>query len=176
MSNTYPQILVKRTSADVMLPERAYPTDSGLDVFAYSILKHYTTDGGELAPFYVDGTYKLWKEGELTFSFKSGERILVSTGILATVGVGYEIQVRPRSGLALKRGLTVLNSPGTVDEQYRNLIGVILINHSGVDQTIKYNEKIAQLVVCPVVLSDVKEVTDLPDTARGLSGFGSTNN
>ena len=174
MSNTCPPILVKRVSSEAKLPQRAYPTDSGLDVSAYSILKRYT-NGLEVKVFSAQEDLIRWKEGELTYIFKSGEIILISTGLIATVGPGFEIQVRPRSGLALKRGITVLNTPGTVDELYRNEIGVILINHSGVDQEIKYQEKIAQLVVCPVVLSEVIEVADLSDTARGLGGFGSTN-
>jgi dUTP pyrophosphatase len=167
-------ILVKRVSSDVRLPERAYPTDSGLDVFAYEILKYYSKDGFD-TPIPKDDL-NLWKKDEFNITLEAGERILISTGIMATVGTGYEIQVRPRSGLALKRGLTVLNTPGTIDEQYRNVIGVIIINHSGISQEIKYGEKIAQLVVCPVVLSEVIEVTDLSETARGLGGFGSTNN
>jgi len=175
MSSIYPPILVKKVSHEAKLPERATPTESGLDVFAYSITKHYTIDGFELMPFYTESEYHKWKVGDLTFTLKNGERILISTGLMATVGPGYEIQVRPRSGLALKKGLTVLNSPGTIDEGYRNIIGVILINHSGVDQVIKYNEKIAQLVVSSVILSDVKEVTDLSETKRGLGGFGSTD-
>lgn len=174
MTTTIPQILVKRSSPDVRLPERAYPTDSGLDVFAYELSKYYTADGFE-SPISKEDLNLRWKRGE-KITIGAGERILVNTGIMATVGVGYEIQVRPRSGLALKRGLTVLNTPGTIDEQYRNIIGVIIINLSGVAQDITYGEKIAQLVVCPVVLSEVKEVTDLSETARGLGGFGSTNN
>jgi len=173
MSSIYPPILVKRVSSEAKLPERANPTDSGLDVFAYSIEKYFDKDNNSLA--LPQGFIDIWKNEESSLILKPNERVLIGTGLMATVGPGFEIQVRPRSGLALKKGLTVLNAPGTVDESYRNMIGVILINHSGEDQTIKYKEKIAQLVICPVILSEVKEVTDLSDTIRGLGGFGSTD-
>jgi dUTP pyrophosphatase len=167
----YPPILIKKINPDVRLPERAYPTDSGLDVYAYSIDKYYG-DGND--GFLTRGLLDLWKYENSALVLKPGDRVLIGTGIIATVGKGFEIQVRPRSGLALKKGITVLNTPGTIDESYTAPIGVILINHSNVLQEIKYGDKIAQLVVCPVVLSEVKEVVNLPDTARGPGGFGST--
>ncbi|MBN2101150.1 dUTP diphosphatase [Candidatus Dojkabacteria bacterium] len=109
-----------------------------------------------------------------SIKLNSFDRVLISTGVKATVAPGYEIQVRPRSGLALKQGLSVLNTPGTVDEQYRGIVGVILVNLSGTQQIISKGDKVAQLVVCKVVLSDVELIDSLEDTQRGSGGFGST--
>ncbi|MDE0963507.1 MAG: dUTP diphosphatase, partial [Candidatus Latescibacteria bacterium] len=87
---------------------------------------------------------------------------------------GYEAQVRPRSGLALKRGLTVLNAPGTVDADYRGEVGVILINLSAEEQRIESGDRVAQLLFAPVTRGELLEVQVLEDTARGRGGFGST--
>ena len=87
---------------------------------------------------------------------------------------GYEIQIRPRSGLAAKKGITVLNTPGTIDSDYRGEIKVILINHSKNKFILKNGERIAQMVVCPVVQVSLEEVKELTETDRGISGFGST--
>ena len=88
--------------------------------------------------------------------------------------MGYEAQVRPRSGLALKRGLTVLNAPGTVDADYRGEVGVILINLSAEEQRIESGDRVAQLLFAPVTRGELLEVQVLEDTARGSGGFGST--
>lgn len=103
-----------------------------------------------------------------------GSRTLVPTGLSIEVPSGYEAQVRPRSGLALKSGLTVLNSPGTIDADYRGEVGVILANLSGVPFEIRRGERIAQLVVAPVSRVALIEVDALSDTDRGAGGFGST--
>ena len=102
------------------------------------------------------------------------ERAIVPAGIAIALPLGYEAQVRPRSGLAAKRGLTVINTPGTVDADYRGEIGVILVNLAGEPQRIERGERIAQLVVAPVMRPDPVEVENLDDTQRGAGGFGST--
>jgi dUTP pyrophosphatase len=102
------------------------------------------------------------------------ERTLVGTGLFMELPVGYEAQVRPRSGLALKKGITVLNSPGTIDADYRGEIGVILVNLSHENFVIENGERIAQLVIAKHERAQWIEVTELSDTARGQSGFGST--
>jgi dUTP pyrophosphatase len=101
-------------------------------------------------------------------------RALVPTGIKIALPAGYEAQVRPRSGLALKQGITVLNAPGTIDADYRGEIGVILINLSDAPVTLKRGERIAQLLLARVERLAWDEVAELPATARGAGGFGST--
>jgi dUTP pyrophosphatase len=167
MSSRSPILSVLKVLPGAETPKRSHPTDSGLDLYACRFEKvYYSTDDG------VESTNDLTGAEEL--QLMPGCRALVHTGISATVGVGYEIQIRPRSGLALKQGLTVLNTPGTVDQSYTGPICVILINHSGVPQTVKKGDRIAQAVVCPVILCDVIEVKDLNETARNAGGFGST--
>ena len=101
-------------------------------------------------------------------------RALVPTGISIALPLGFEAQVRPRSGLALKQGITVLNAPGTIDADYRGEVGVILINLSDVAVTLKRGERIAQLLLAKVERLAWNEVAELPSTERGSSGFGST--
>ena len=103
-----------------------------------------------------------------------GERCLVPTGIAVAVPPGFEAQVRPRSGLALRHGVGIVNSPGTIDADYRGEIGVLLVNHGKDPFTVVSGARIAQLVVCPVARATVELVTDLPATARGEGGYGST--
>ena len=100
------------------------------------------------------------------------ERKLVSTGLYIGLPKGYEAQIRPRSGMALKRGLTVLNTPGTIDADYRGEVGVILINLSGEPQTIDPGERICQMVIARHEQPEIIEVTELSDTERGAGGFG----
>ena len=102
------------------------------------------------------------------------ERVIIPTGLFMELPVGYEAQVRPRSGLAAKHGLTVLNSPGTVDADYRGEIGVILVNLSNTAFTIKNGERIAQMVSAKHDRAEWEEVQSLSDTSRGTGGFGST--
>jgi dUTP pyrophosphatase len=103
-----------------------------------------------------------------------GGRALVPTGFAIALPAGYEAQVRPRSGLALKHGVTVLNSPGTIDADYRGEVGVILINHGDAPFTIRRGDRIAQMVVAPVVQVAWQSTETLDETARGSGGFGST--
>ena len=100
------------------------------------------------------------------------ERRLIPTGLHIALPEGYEAQVRPRSGLALKHGLTVLNTPGTIDADYRGEVGVILINLSGEPQTIEPGERICQMVIARHETPEVVEVSELTDTERGAGGFG----
>ena len=103
-----------------------------------------------------------------------GERKLIPTGLKIALEPGYEAQVRPRSGLALKHGVTCLNSPGTIDSDYRGEVGVILINHGQVAFEIQRGERIAQMVIAPYAQAVMAEVEALDETARGAGGFGST--
>ena len=105
---------------------------------------------------------------------KAGEIALVPTGLAIALQEGYEAQVRPRSGLALKNGITVLNSPGTIDSDYRGEISVILINHSKQDFTITCGLRIAQLVIAQYAVAKIIELEELSATNRGEGGFGST--
>ena len=112
-------------------------------------------------------------EGEVVLG--PGERRLVPTGLTVAIPPGYEGQVRPRSGLAARDGLTVLNAPGTVDSDFRGEIQVLLVNHGNVPVTIARGKGIAQLVISPVASAVWDEVATLPATARGAGGFGSTD-
>ena len=103
-----------------------------------------------------------------------GERAMVPTGLSMAIPEGYEIQMRPRSGLAAKHGITCLNSPGTVDSDYRGELKVILINHGTEPFVIKRGERIGQMVLAPVVRASFQLIGDLPVTRRGAGGFGST--
>jgi len=103
-----------------------------------------------------------------------GEKALVPTGFSIAIPRGYEVQIRPRSGLAAKKSITVLNTPGTIDADYRGEIKVILINLGKEKFVVENGERIAQMVVCPVVQANLQEVEELSQTERGSSGFGST--
>ncbi|MBT7652797.1 MAG: dUTP diphosphatase [Flavobacteriales bacterium] len=107
-------------------------------------------------------------------TLEPGQRSLIPTGLKIALPTGYEAQVRPRSGLAYKQGVTVLNSPGTIDADYRGDVGVILINHGSESFTIENGERIAQLIIAKFVQIDWDEVLDLSSTSRGEGGFGST--
>lgn len=109
-------------------------------------------------------------------TLKPLERSLIKTGLFIELPVGYEAQVRPRSGLALKKGVTVLNSPGTIDADYRGEIGVILVNLSNEDFTVENGERVAQLVIAKHERADWELVEDLASSSRGTGGFGSTGN
>ena len=103
-----------------------------------------------------------------------GEWKLVPTGISIALPEGYEAQVRPRSGLALKQGVSILNTPGTVDADYRGEVGVILMNHSKENLIIKRGDRIAQMIINQIEHAAIEEVDELPDTVRGTGGFGHT--
>jgi len=108
------------------------------------------------------------------FTLKPGERALVPTGIAIALPQGFEAQVRPRSGLAVKHGVTVLNAPGTIDADYRGEIKVPMINHGSDDFVIARGDRIAQMVIAPVTIAALTEVDRLEETERGSGGFGSS--
>ena len=138
------QIKIKKVE-DVKLPSYANPGDSGLDLYSAE-----------------------------DFVLKPGERKIVSTGIKVAIPYGYEAQIRPKSGLAAKHGISVVNTPGTIDSGYRGIVGVILINHGSEDFVGGKNTKIAQMVINKIELADIQEVDNLDDSERGEGGFGST--
>lgn len=109
-----------------------------------------------------------------TKTLKPGERALIATGLAMALSFGYELQIRPRSGLAFKHGVTVLNAPGTVDSDYRGEVKVLLINHGSDAFTVNEGERIAQGVIAEVTQATFAVVSELDDTARGEQGFGST--
>lgn len=113
---------------------------------------------------------RCWLQEPVTL--QSLERRLIPTGLFMQLPVGYEAQIRPRSGLALKRGLTVLNTPGTIDSDYRGEVGVILINLSSEPQTIESGERICQMVIARHEQPEVEQVEVLDETERGAGGFG----
>lgn len=113
-------------------------------------------------------------EDQKTLVIAPGKRVLVSTGLAMEIPQGFEIQVRPRSGLSLKTPLLVVNSPGTIDSDYRGEVKIILGNFGESEFTIEHGERIAQLVLAPVTQCRFEVVDDLSDTSRGAGGFGST--
>ena len=135
----------KRIHPDAVMPAYAHPSDAGMDVRSVEELV-----------------------------IPAGKRALVHTGLVVLLPPLYEAQVRPRSGLALKFGVTVLNTPGTIDSGYRGEIGVILANFGDADFIVKKGDKIAQLVIAPVTQPEVCEVSEIDETDRGAGGFGST--
>ncbi len=148
---------VKRLRPDAKLPKRATPGASGLDLFAWFPM--FGEDGRPSPRSYV---------------LHPGRRKVISTGVAVEIHAGFEGQVRSRSGLALELGITVLNSPGTIDSDYRGEVCVIL-NNTGLDPfTIIHGDRIAQLVIAPVVMCEPVEVEELGDTVRGDGGLGST--
>ncbi|MDM7945917.1 MAG: dUTP diphosphatase [Oceanibaculum nanhaiense] len=144
----------------IALPVRILPHGEGLALPAYQ-----TADSAGL---------DLVAAVEAEMVLNPGERALVPTGLAIALPSGYEAQIRPRSGLAFKHGLTVLNSPGTVDADYRGEVKVLMINLGQEPFAVKRGERIAQMVVAPVTQIAWQPVADLDDTARGAGGFGST--
>ncbi len=146
MSNT-PRLQFKKLHPDAILP--AYMTElaAGLDICAR-----------------LDGM----------LSLAPGERALIPTGLAVAIDPNFEIQVRPRSGLALRQGITLLNTPGTIDADYRGEIGIIVINHGQDTFRVVSGDRIAQLVVAPVVRCRISQVEELSETGRGAGGFGHT--
>ena len=139
------KVLFRKIDSAARLPAYAHPGDAGMDLFS--------VEEGSLPP---------------------GGRALVHTGLVMQLPPDAEAQVRPRSGLALKHGVTVLNAPGTIDAGYRGEVGVILINHGDVDFLVEKGMKIAQMVVSPVVRATIEETSVTDETDRGTGGFGST--
>jgi len=141
------EILIKKIFKDVNLPKYETDGSSGLD------LEAYINDDIILMP---------------------GERKLIPTGISVAMPTNMEIQIRPRSGLAFKNGISVVNTPGTIDSDYRGEVKVLLINLGQDNFIIKKFQRIAQMVVCPIVKVKLTETEDLSETIRGEGGFGST--
>ncbi len=110
----------------------------------------------------------------VAMTLRSGERALVPTGLRMAIPEGYEVQIRPRSGLALKHGMTLLNTPGTIDSDYRGPLGVIMVNLGSEDFDVTHGMRIAQMVVAPVIQAQFETVKTLDETVRGAGGFGST--
>lgn len=150
-------------SKNNILPSYATKGSSGLDVTFSEVLMHFSRENTKITPK-SNGEIKLYP----------GERALLSTGLKLAIPEGFEVQVRPRSGNALKMGITVLNSPGTLDHDYIGDVGVILINHSGVDVYLRPGDLIAQLVLTRVEKAELKVINSLSKTERGTGGFGST--
>jgi dUTP pyrophosphatase len=163
-ASSSPILKVVKHYPDSVLSSKKHPSDSGFDLRIHHFQKIFTQEEErEIQP----DLEKIW--------LPPFGRILVHTGISATIEDGYELQVRPRSGLAIKKGLTVLNTPGTIDASYRGAICVIVINMSQLSsQELIKGMKIAQLVPCPVLLPQLKEIESLDETERGSGGFGST--
>ena len=128
-------------------------------------------------PFYAttdSAGMDLYCASESDVVLSPGMRTLIPTGLCVGLPSGYEIQIRPRSGLALKNGITLVNTPGTIDADYRGEIGIIVINHGDQDFTISRGTRIAQAVIAPVLQIEWNETEELSDTVRGEGGFGST--
>ncbi|MXO63376.1 dUTP diphosphatase [Qipengyuania oceanensis] len=130
--------------------------------------------GLDLPAYATDGAAGMDVVSAETVTIAPGARHAVATGLALAIPAGYEIQVRPRSGLALKHGITVPNTPGTIDSDYRGELKVILINHGDDSFAIARGDRVAQLVLAPVVQARWNEVEELAETERGAGGFGST--
>lgn len=131
---------------------------------------------GELPKYETQGAsgFDIRAQVEAPITVAPGASVMVPTGLSFEIPMGYEIQVRPRSGLAAKKSVTVLNTPGTIDADYRGEVKVILINLGAESFVIQDQDRIAQCVLCPVLQAQLQLVTELSDTARGAGGFGST--
>ena len=141
------KVLIKRLSPKVELPKYKTQGSSGLDLMAF-----------------IEKSIKL----------NPKESVLVPTGISVAIAEDLEIQIRPRSGLAAKSNISVLNTPGTIDSDYRGEIKVILFNHGNNEFIINNKDRVAQMVLTPIIKAEFEEVDKLPDTIRGEGGFGST--
>ena len=141
------KVLIKKLSSKVELPKYKTEGSSGLDLMAF-----------------IEKSIKL----------NPNESVLVPTGISVAIAEDLEIQIRPRSGLAAKSNISVLNTPGTIDSDYRGEIKVILFNHGKNEFIINNKDRIAQMVLAPIIKAEFEEVDELPDTIRGEGGFGST--
>lgn len=147
-----------QTASQVPVKLKRLPHGHGLDLPAYA----------------TDGAAGMDLVAAENVTLRPGARLAVATGFALAIPPGYEIQVRPRSGLALKHGITVPNTPGTIDSDYRGELKVIMINHSDDNFPIQRGDRIAQLVLAPVTQAAWVEVDELDETERGEGGFGST--
>jgi len=141
------KVLVKKLNSKVQLPKYKTGGSSGMDLMALI---------------------------EKPIKIKPQESALIPTGITIAIPDDTEVQIRPRSGLAVKSNISVLNTPGTIDSDYRGEIKIILFNHGKEDFTVNNNDRIAQMVLMPILKAEFKEENDLPETIRGSGGFGST--
>jgi len=141
------KVLVKKLDPNVELPKYKTEGSSGLDLMAF-----------------IDNPIKI----------SPNTSALVPTGISVAISSDLEIQIRPRSGLAAKSSVTVLNTPGTIDSDYRGEIKIILFNHGKEDFIIKNKDRVAQMILAPIIKIEFEEVDELPNTIRGSGGFGST--
>tara|TARA_E500000178_G_scaffold309852_1_gene324521 strand:+ start:123 stop:560 length:438 start_codon:yes stop_codon:yes gene_type:complete len=141
------KVLVKKLKASVKLPSYKTSGASGMDLMAH-----------------IDNSIEL----------RPGESCLVPTGLSVAFPEEYEIQIRPRSGLAAKNNISVLNTPGTIDSDFRGELKVILFNHGKKNFKINNNDRIAQMILIPVIKMNLEETDELPDSIRGVGGFGST--
>jgi dUTP pyrophosphatase len=118
--------------------------------------------------------FDLCSASQEVIEIQPGQRVLVPTGLVMEIPRGYEGQVRPRSGLALKHGISLVNTPGTIDADYRGEVKIIMINLGDQPFSVQYGDRIAQLVIAPIIQVQLQEVDELTDSARGHGGFGST--
>ena len=140
------EVKIQKINDNAKIPEYAHPTDAGADIFASE-----------------------------TVTFEAGETKIVPTGIKVAIPIGYEIQIRPRSGMSFKTGMRIANAPGTIDSDYRGEVGVIMTNTYNASWTIMQGDKIAQMVIAPVPMIKWVETDNLDETERGEGGFGSTD-
>lgn len=140
------------------------------------LLKKWPHFKGELPAYQSMGAsgFDIRAQIENTMVLNPGERAMIPTGLSFEIPLGFEIQARPRSGWAAKEGLTVLNTPGTIDADYRGEVKIILINLGREPITIKDQDRVAQLVIAPVIVAEFRLVDELGSTERGIGGFGST--
>ena len=141
------KVLIKKFDPSVQLPSYKTKGASGMDLMAYI---------------------------EKPINLEPGKSCLVPTGLSVAFPDEYEIQIRPRSGLAAKKSISVLNTPGTIDSDYRGEIKIILFNHGSESFIINNNDRIAQMVITPIIKVELEETNELPDSIRGKRGFGST--
>ncbi len=144
-----PRVLIKKLHPEAKIPQYMTELAAGMDICALP---------------------------EKSLTLAPGQRCLVPTGLAFSIPAGYEIQVRPRSGLAIKHGISLVNSPGTIDADYRGEVSIIMINHGEDVLLINPGDRIAQLIVAPVCQATLLEVSELSETARGTGGFGHTGN
>jgi dUTP pyrophosphatase len=141
------KVLIKKLNPSVQLPSYKTNGASGMDLMAFI---------------------------EKPISLEPGKSCLVSTGLSVAFPQEYEIQIRPRSGLAAKKNISVLNTPGTIDSDYRGELKIILFNHSSENFIINKNDRVAQMVLAPIIKMELEEIDELPESIRGKGGFGST--
>jgi dUTP pyrophosphatase len=141
------KVLIKKLSSEVKLPSYKTSGASGMDLMAFI---------------------------KTSVTIKPKTSCLISTGLSMAFSEDFEVQIRPRSGLAAKKNISILNTPGTIDSDYRGEIKVIVYNHGNEDFVVNNNDRIAQMILTPVIKMELEETNELPDTLRGEGGFGST--